>query len=51
MNPLVVATVQAVEEAVLNALVAATTMIGADGRTVEAMPHERIAELMRARPW
>ena len=51
MNPLFVATVQAVEEAVLNALVAATTMIGADGRTVEAIPHERIAELMRARPW
>ena len=34
------AAVQAVEEAILNSLVAAKTMSGIDGFTVEALPHE-----------
>lgn len=40
------ATVQATEEAIINALVAAETMTGADGRTVEAISHERLREVL-----
>ena len=46
-DPLFDATVQATEEAVINALVAAETMTGADGVTVEALPHDRLRELLR----
>ncbi|MFP5020826.1 DmpA family aminopeptidase [Pseudonocardia phyllosphaerae] len=41
IDPFYEATVQAVEEAVLNALVAAEDMTGNDGHRVPAMPHER----------
>ena len=41
------ATVEATEEAIINALVAAETMTGAEGRRVEAIPHDRIRELMK----
>ena len=41
------ATVQATEEAVVNALVAAKTMTGADGHTVEALPHDRLREVLK----
>jgi L-aminopeptidase/D-esterase-like protein len=41
------ATVQATEEAIINALVAAETMTGADDRTVEALPHARVRELLK----
>ena len=35
------------EEAILNALCAATTMTGVDGRTVYALPQDRLVELMQ----
>ncbi|HSC28415.1 MAG TPA: P1 family peptidase [Vicinamibacterales bacterium] len=41
------ATVQATEEAIINALVAAETMTGAGDRTIEALPHERLRELLK----
>ena len=41
------ATVEATEEAIVNALVAAETMTGADGRRIEALPHARLRELMK----
>jgi L-aminopeptidase/D-esterase-like protein len=41
------ATVQATEEAIINALVAAETMTGADGRSVQAMSHDRLREALR----
>jgi L-aminopeptidase/D-esterase-like protein len=41
------ATVQAVEEAIVNALVAAETMTGADNRRIEALPHDRLRELLK----
>lgn len=41
------AVVQAVEEAVVNALVAATDMVGRDGRRSPALPHDRLVELLR----
>lgn len=37
----------ATEEAILNVLVAAETMTGIDGRTVPALPHDRVQEILR----
>src|SRR5262249_48487586 len=39
INSIFLATVQATEEAVINAMVAAETMTGVDGHTVKALPH------------
>ncbi len=47
INPLFEATVQATEEAILNALVAAETMKGANGNTVFALPHDRLKAILR----
>ncbi len=47
ISPLFEATAQATEEAILNALVAAESMKGADGSTSEALPHDRLQEVMR----
>lgn len=47
LDPLFVATVEATEEAVLNALVAAETMAGRDGHVAEALPHDRLVAIMR----
>ena len=47
MNPLFEATVQATEEAVVNALVAAQTMTGAGNHTVIALPHDRLREVLK----
>jgi D-aminopeptidase len=41
------ATVQATEEAIVNALVAGDTMTGIDGHRVEALPHDRLREILR----
>jgi len=45
VDPLYEAVVQAVEEAVLNALVAGEEMAGRDGRRVPGLPRDRVAEL------
>jgi D-aminopeptidase len=42
------AVIEATEEAIVNALVAATTVVGRDGITAHAIPHDRLAEVMRA---
>jgi L-aminopeptidase/D-esterase-like protein len=42
LGPLFLATVEATEEAIVNALVAARTMTGANGYTVHALPHDRL---------
>ena len=47
LNPLFTATVEATEEAIINALVAAETMTGANDVTVHALPHERLREVLR----
>lgn len=47
MNPLFEATVQATQEAILNAMLAAEDMTGADGIRVFAMPHDRLQEVMK----
>jgi D-aminopeptidase len=41
------ATVQATEEAVINAMVAAETITGVKGHTVIALPHDRLRELLK----
>ncbi len=48
MNPLFEATIQGVEESVVNALVAARTMTGADYWTVSALPHDQLQQVLRA---
>jgi D-aminopeptidase len=45
---LVVAAAEAVEEAILNALVAADTMVGQKGRTAHALPLDRLTNIMSA---
>jgi L-aminopeptidase/D-esterase-like protein len=47
MDPLFDATVQATEEAITNALVAAETMVGRDGNKVNALPHDRVREILK----
>jgi L-aminopeptidase/D-esterase-like protein len=47
INPIFAATVQATEEAIINAMVAAETMTGINGNTVYAIPHERLKQVMR----
>jgi len=47
INPLFAATVEATEEAILNAMLAAATMTGADGMRVHALPADRLVAAMR----
>jgi D-aminopeptidase len=47
MDALFEATVQATEEAVVNAMVAARTMTGPEVHTVEALPHDRLREVLK----
>jgi D-aminopeptidase len=47
MDPLFEATVQATEEAVINAMVAAETMTGADNHRVEGLPHDKLREVLK----
>jgi L-aminopeptidase/D-esterase-like protein len=47
LNPLFLATVQATEEAVVNAMVAAETMTGINGHTVMALPHGKLREVLK----
>jgi D-aminopeptidase len=51
MNPLAQAAAEAAEEAIVNALTAASTLTGVRGTTVHALPLERLCALMaQARP-
>ena len=47
ISPLFTATVEATEEAIVNAMVGATTMTGIDGRTVIALPHDQLQQAMK----
>jgi len=46
ISPLFWGAIEATEEAILNALVAAQTMTGRDGITAHALPHDRLLETM-----
>jgi D-aminopeptidase len=47
IDPLFEATVQATEEAVVNAMIAAKTMTGVNGRVVEALPHGQLRAVLK----
>jgi D-aminopeptidase len=47
INPLLEATAEATEAAIVNALLAAETMTGRDGITAHALDHDRLLEIMR----
>jgi D-aminopeptidase len=46
ITPLFWGAIEATEESILNALVAADTMVGRDGITAHALPHDRLVEIM-----
>jgi len=47
IDPIFSATVQATEEAVVNAMVAAETMTGFNGHTAIALPHDQLREVLK----
>ena len=47
ISPLFWAAVESTEEAIVNALVAAETMSGADGHVAHRLPHDRLADVWR----
>jgi D-aminopeptidase len=47
INPVFEATVQATEEAIINAMVGAETMRGARGSVVTALPHDQLQQVLR----
>jgi D-aminopeptidase len=47
MNDIFEATIQAVEEAIINAMIAAETMEGINGNKVYALPHDKLVEIMK----
>ena len=47
LDPVFAAVVQATEEAIVNALVAAETMTGFEGHKVMALPHDRLREVLK----
>ena len=47
MGPLFAATVEATEEAIVNAMVAAETMTGIDNHKVDAIPHDRLQQVLK----
>jgi L-aminopeptidase/D-esterase-like protein len=47
MDPLFTATVEATEEAIINALVDNHDMTGRDGHKVPALPHDRLREIFK----
>ncbi|MGH7477785.1 MAG: P1 family peptidase, partial [Longimicrobiales bacterium] len=47
INPIFEATVEAVEESILNAMLAAETLTGADDVRVHELPHDRLVDVLR----
>ncbi|MDA0986751.1 MAG: P1 family peptidase [Bacteroidetes bacterium] len=47
IGPFFRATVDATEEAIVNALVAAETMVGINGNKVHALPHDRVINILK----
>jgi D-aminopeptidase len=48
LNPLFAATVDATEEAVINALWSAERLVGREGRVAHALPHDEVVAVLRA---
>ena len=47
MSPLFMATIEATEEAILNSLFKAESMMGRDGHTAEALPLTEVLNILR----
>jgi D-aminopeptidase len=47
LNPIFAATVEATEESVVNAMIAATTMTGIDNHRVAALPHDQLRAILK----
>jgi L-aminopeptidase/D-esterase-like protein len=47
MNFLMDATVDATEEAIINAMIAARTMVGVNSNTIYAIPHDQVRDILR----
>ena len=47
MSPLFQAVIEATEEAIINSLLKATTVTGKQKRTIEALPIDRVREILR----
>ena len=47
INPFFEATVQAVEESIINAMVAAETMEGINGNKAYALPHKSVIKVLK----
>jgi D-aminopeptidase len=47
INPLFYATVEAVEEAIINAMIAAETMEGINGNKAYALPHKKVISILK----
>jgi len=47
IDPLFEGTVEATEEAIVNAMVAATTMTGADGLRLFGLPHDELRAILQ----
>lgn len=47
LDPLFRATVEATEEAIIDSMLAADTMVGRDGNTAIALPHDELLDLMK----
>ena len=48
ISPLLLATAQATEEAITNAMVAGRTMVGRDGNMVPGLPHDEVQRILAA---
>jgi len=47
MSPLFMATIEATEEAIINSLFAAETMVGRDEHSINALPLKRVLEILK----
>jgi D-aminopeptidase len=47
LNPVFAATVEATEESIINAMVAATSMTGIDNHRVIALPHDQLRAILK----
>jgi D-aminopeptidase len=50
LSPLFLAAAEAAEEAILNSLFKATDMEGKDGRKIDALPLDKLKEIMEDQP-
>ena len=46
-DPIFEGTVEATEEAIVNAMVGANTMVGIDGHNVIGLPHDKLVSVLR----